>query len=43
MVMRKHQRYFPMYTDSDGKLAPTFVTIANGPVDRAVVAAGTQC
>ena len=42
MVMRKHQRYFPVLASSspDAALLPRFVTVANGPVDTAVVAAG---
>ena len=36
MVMRKHQRYFPIY-DADGALLPAFVTVANGPIDAATV------
>lgn len=47
MVMRKHQRYFPVYASSsssngDAKLMPLFVTVANGPVDIATVAAGNE-
>ncbi len=29
MVMRKHQRYFPV-EDADGKLLPYFITVRNG-------------
>lgn len=36
IVMRKHQRYFPVY-DSDDQLQPVFVTVANGPVDKDLV------
>ena len=36
MVMRKHQRYFPVY-DAGGELLPAFVTVANGPIDEATV------
>ncbi len=36
MVMRKHQRYFPVY-DASGALLPAFVTVANGPIDEATV------
>lgn len=40
MVMRKHQRYFPVY---DGKaLKPCFVTVANGPIDEDAVREGNQ-
>jgi glycyl-tRNA synthetase len=41
MVMRKHQRYFPVFS-ADGKLLPAFITVANGPVDPAAVAAGNE-
>lgn len=41
MVMRKHQRYFPVFSPA-GKLLPFFVTVANGPVDVAAVAAGNE-
>jgi glycyl-tRNA synthetase len=41
MVMRKHQRYFPIFS-ADGKLLPSFITVANGPVDPAAVAAGNE-
>ena len=45
MVMRKHQRYFPVYSSSSsssssvngGELLPKFVTVANGPVDEDLV------
>ncbi|KAL6760998.1 glycyl-tRNA synthetase beta subunit-domain-containing protein [Haematococcus lacustris] len=42
MVMRKHQRYFPVFASDapDAALLPCFITVANGPVDREVVAAG---
>lgn len=45
MVMRKHQRYFPIYDASSGgtTLLPRFLTAANGPVDPAQVAAGAHC
>ena len=36
MVMRKHQRYFPVY-DSSEQLQPVFVTVANGPIDKDLV------
>ncbi len=36
MVMRKHQRYFPVY-GTDGGLLPVFITVANGDVDAATV------
>lgn len=54
MVMRKHQRYFPIFADasaSDGggsssseapKLLPFFITVANGEIDPALVAAGNE-
>ncbi|KAF6257872.1 glycyl-tRNA synthetase beta subunit-domain-containing protein, partial [Scenedesmus sp. NREL 46B-D3] len=41
MVMRKHQRYFPVFSPK-GKLLPAFITVANGPVDPAAVAAGNE-
>jgi glycyl-tRNA synthetase len=57
-VMRKHQRYFPVYeqqgsggggggnnassSSSSSRLLPKFVTVANGPVDVAAVAAGNE-
>ena len=40
MVMRKHQRYFPVYTDSGEELLPYFITVANGPIRPATVIAG---
>ncbi|MFD0867458.1 glycine--tRNA ligase subunit beta, partial [Tessaracoccus lubricantis] len=39
-VMRKHQRYLPVQVD--GRLAPYFVTMANGLCDDAVVRAGNE-
>ena len=39
MVMRKHQRYFPV-CDAAGALLPAFVTVANGPVDVPTVRGG---
>jgi glycyl-tRNA synthetase len=39
-VMRKHQRYLPVYRD--GKLLPYFVTVANGDCDHAVVRTGNE-
>lgn len=39
-VMAKHQRYLPVYVD--GKLAPYFVTMANGTCDDEIVAAGNE-
>lgn len=41
MVMRKHQRYFPI-CDAAGALLPAFVTVANGPVDVPTVRAGAS-
>ncbi|CAG9461184.1 unnamed protein product [Pedinophyceae sp. YPF-701] len=41
MVMRKHQRYFPVY-DKDGKLLNHFITVANGPIDTAAVRVGNE-
>ena len=40
MVMRKHQRYFPVVSSSSEDLLPAFVTVANGPVDIPLVCAG---
>ena len=43
MVMRKHQRYFPVVAapgGPDAPLLPAFITVANGSVDQKVVAAG---
>ncbi|GLC37301.1 hypothetical protein PLESTB_001138600 [Pleodorina starrii] len=42
MVMRKHQRYFPVFAPDGCSLLPYFITVANGPVDPAVVAAGNE-
>ena len=51
MVMRKHQRYFPVYAASStgsgngakaATLMPLFVTVANGAIDVATVAAGNE-
>ncbi|GIL46417.1 hypothetical protein Vafri_3416 [Volvox africanus] len=42
MVMRKHQRYFPVFAPDGKSLMPYFITVANGPVDPAVVAAGNE-
>ena len=33
MVMRKHQRYFPVYAPQSDELLPHFVTVANGEID----------
>ena len=33
MVMRKHQRYFPLYKPGSQELLPHFITIANGRID----------
>ncbi|KAF5842959.1 glycyl-tRNA synthetase alpha subunit-domain-containing protein [Dunaliella salina] len=40
MVMRKHQRYFPVVVAPGAPLLPAFITVANGSVDQDVVAAG---
>ncbi|MFI9509077.1 glycine--tRNA ligase [Nocardia sp. NPDC052566] len=40
-VMRKHQRYLPV-RDHHGALLPTFVTLANGTCDPAVVREGNE-
>ena len=41
MVMRKHQRYFPVYA-SDDSLMPAFVTVANGAIDPQLVTSGER-
>ena len=41
MVMRKHQRYFPVYA-SEGSLMPVFVTVANGAIDPQLVTSGER-
>lgn len=41
MVMRKHQRYFPVYGSGD-ELQPVFVTVANGPIDKDLVRTGNE-
>ena len=40
MVMRKHQRYFPVYTQTGEELLPYFITVANGPIHPATIIAG---
>jgi glycyl-tRNA synthetase beta subunit len=42
MVMRKHQRYFPLYRSTDNALLSDFVTVANGVVDEGVVRSGNE-
>ncbi len=42
MVMRKHQRYFPVTRPGSGDLLPAFITVANGPVHAPTVAAGNE-
>ncbi len=42
MVMRKHQRYFPVFSADGSSLLPHFITVANGRVDPATVAAGNE-
>lgn len=42
MVMRKHQRYFPVYGSGD-ELQPVFVTVANGPIDKDLVRVSHLC
>jgi glycyl-tRNA synthetase len=37
MVMRKHQRYFPVYQPDGENLLPYFVTVANGPIQKDLV------
>ncbi|MFJ8582777.1 glycine--tRNA ligase [Micromonospora sp. NPDC093277] len=40
-VMRKHQRYLPV-RDASGGLLPSFVAVANGPIDVDLVRAGNE-
>lgn len=40
MVMRKHQRYFPLYKPGSQDLLPHFITVANGPIDVPTVKVG---
>lgn len=42
MVMRKHQRYFPVCKHQSDELLPYFVTVANGPVDVPTVQNGNE-
>lgn len=42
MVMRKHQRYFPVYKPSSDELLPYFVTVANGAINEEVVREGNE-
>eukprot|EP00238_Polyblepharides_amylifera_P012515 CAMPEP_0196584758 /NCGR_PEP_ID=MMETSP1081-20130531/48359_1 /TAXON_ID=36882 /ORGANISM="Pyramimonas amylifera, Strain CCMP720" /LENGTH=966 /DNA_ID=CAMNT_0041906085 /DNA_START=496 /DNA_END=3396 /DNA_ORIENTATION=- len=42
MVMRKHQRYFPVEDPETGDLLPYFVTVANGPIDATLVREGNE-
>ena len=42
MVMRKHQRYFPVYKSGSDELLPYFVTVANGVIDEAKVRHGNE-
>ena len=42
MVMRKHQRYFPVEDPATGELLPHFVTVANGAVDAELVRIGNE-
>ena len=41
MVMRKHQRYFPVYSQGGEELLPYFITVANGPIYPPTVIAGS--
>lgn len=45
MVMRKHQRYFPLSKPDSQELLPHFITVANGPIDIPTVKVGCppQC
>lgn len=40
MVMRKHQRYFPLYKPASQDLLPHFITVANGSIDVPTVKVG---
>lgn len=42
MVMRKHQRYFPVYKPGSDELLPYFVTVANGAINDQVVREGNE-
>ena len=42
MVMRKHQRYFPVEDPTTGDLLPHFITVANGDVDCDAVRVGNE-
>lgn len=42
MVMRKHQRYFPVYKPESDTLLPYFITVANGAIDEALVKSGNE-
>ena len=42
MVMRKHQRYFPIYQPGSDELLPYFVTVANGAIDEDKVKEGNE-
>ncbi|EIE22621.1 hypothetical protein COCSUDRAFT_53607 [Coccomyxa subellipsoidea C-169] len=42
MVMRKHQRYFPVYKASGEALLPHFITVANGQIDVPTVRTGNE-
>ncbi|CAD7695289.1 unnamed protein product [Ostreobium quekettii] len=42
-VMRKHQRYFPLMRKSDpDTLLPSFLAVANGPLDEPTVRGGNE-
>ena len=43
MVMRKHQRYFPVYSQGGEELLPYFITVANGLIHPPTVIAGIYC
>jgi hypothetical protein len=45
MVMRKHQRYFPVLASAQpgAALLPRFITVANGPVSAGGGAQGGAC
>ncbi|WOK97149.1 glycine--tRNA ligase, chloroplastic/mitochondrial 2 isoform X1 [Canna indica] len=42
MVMRKHQKYFPLIDKDTGNLMPFFITVANGVINKYVVQKGNE-
>ncbi|CAM0912319.1 unnamed protein product [Alopecurus aequalis] len=41
-VMQKHQKYFPVTSNSTGDLLPYFITVANGSISEEVVRKGNE-